>query len=85
VIKACSEALFNAYGVCINSADPYLPIFKTLKNKDFSINDKIPKLMFTILNGGKSLSSKVRFSKFFIIMDISPSDSIDPIEVFLKL
>lgn len=34
--------------------------------------DKVPKLMFTILNGGKEAGSKVKFSKFFLIFDVKP-------------
>ena len=49
--------------------------------------EKIPKLMLTILNGGKELGSKVKFSKFYIIIDIKPQDSahIDIHEVYMKL
>ena len=37
--------------------------------------DKIPKLMFTILNGGKENNSKVKFSKFYLILDFLPEDT----------
>ncbi len=30
---------------------------------------KVPKLMFTLFNGGKALNSKVKFAKFYLIMD----------------
>ena len=45
----------------------------------------IPKLMFTIFNGGKALQSKVRFSKIYLILDIPETESIDVVEVYLKL
>ena len=41
--------------------------------------------MFTLLNGGKALGSKVKFSKFYLILDINASDEIDVVEVFLKI
>lgn len=41
--------------------------------------------MFTVLNGGKALGSKVKFSKFFIIIDVTPNDEVDPMEIYLKI
>jgi hypothetical protein len=72
IVKACSEAIMLAYGVCTNSADPYLSFYKNLKNREFQPTDKVPKLMFTILNGGKALGSKVKFSKFYLILEVTP-------------
>lgn len=48
-------------------------------------SDRIPKLMLTILNGGKDLSSKVKFSKFFLIIGLKPSDDFDASELYLKM
>jgi len=31
-------------------------------------------LIFNVLNGGKEALSKVKFSRFYLIIDISPSD-----------
>ena len=45
----------------------------------------IPKLMFTVLNGGKASGSKVRFSKFYLIMDMRVSDQVDALEVYYKI
>jgi enolase len=49
--------------------------------------DKVPKLMLTILNGGKELGSKVKFTKFYLIFDVKPqeTDQFDIHEVYLKL
>lgn len=41
------------------------------------------KLMFTILNGGKSVSSKVKFSKIYLILGAAKGISI--IDTFLKI
>jgi hypothetical protein len=42
-------------------------------------------LIFNVLNGGKAVSSKVKFSKFYLILDITPEDELDAMEVFLKI
>jgi len=49
--------------------------------------DKIPKLMFTIFNGGKEQNSKVKFSKFYLILALRPEDtaSIDVHSLYIKL
>ena len=41
--------------------------------------------MFNVLNGGKALTSKVKFSRFYLILDISPTDQVDAMEIFLKI
>ena len=51
-------------------------MFKVNMVREFNAGaDKIPKLMLTILNGGKDLQSKVKFSKFYIIFNMRPEDS----------
>ena len=63
-------------------------MFKTNLLRDFRPEtDKVPKLMFTVLNGGKENGSKVKFSKFFLIFDVKPqeSDQFDLHEVYLKV
>lgn len=49
--------------------------------------DKLPKLMFTILDGGKANGSKIKFSKFYLIMDMQPADarSMDILDIYYKL
>ena len=51
------------------------------------MGNAIPKLMFNVLNGGKALASKVKFSRFYLILDVSPEDApeVDALEVFLKV
>jgi hypothetical protein len=43
--------------------------------------------MFTVLNGGKDLSSKIKFSKFFLILGMRPQDAtdIEINEVYIKI
>lgn len=46
----------------------------------------VPKLMFTIFNGGKAMASKVKFSRFYIIMNLKVGDvSIDANLVYYKI
>lgn len=33
-----------------------------------------PRLLLTLFNGGKDSGSKVRFSKFYLIIDLAPQD-----------
>jgi len=37
--------------------------------QELTESTKVPKLMFTIFNGGKAMGSKVKFAKFYLIMD----------------
>ena len=41
--------------------------------------------MFTVLNGGKTLGSKVKFSTFYLIIDINGSDDVDANEIYFKV
>jgi hypothetical protein len=38
------------------------------------IGQTLPKLMLTILNGGKEVGSKVKFSKFYLLIEINIGD-----------
>lgn len=63
-------------------------MFKSNTVKDFRPgNDKLPKLMFTVLNGGKDSGSKVKFKKFFVIFDVNQQDigSVNLQEAYFKL
>ena len=52
-----------------------MPQYKHFNSKDMVPTEVVvPKLMFTVLNGGKALASKVKFSRFYIIMNIKVSD-----------
>ena len=46
----------------------------------------MPKLMFTVFNGGKALNSKVKFTKFYLILNIKVQDvEIDANQVYFKI
>lgn len=38
------------------------------------IGATLPRLMLTILNGGKEVGSKVKFSKFYLLIEINVGD-----------
>lgn len=47
---------------------------------------QVPKLMFTVFNGGKALNSKVKFSRFYVIIDIQgDEEDIDASELYFKI
>jgi hypothetical protein len=63
-------------------------MFKNTTFKDYRFgHEKVPKLMFTILNGGKDLSSKIKFSKFYLIFDFDHEDvpEVDIIRVYFQV
>lgn len=74
-----------AYGACITPADPFISFYKYMMDKEYVPGDKSPRLCFTVFNGGKALGSKVRFSKVYLIIDVTPNDDIDATDVFFKI
>lgn len=56
-----------------------------MMDRDFTSTEKTPKLTFTVLNGGKALGSKVKFSRFYLIVDVTAEDEIDATEVYFKI
>ena len=85
-VRACLEAIYYAYGHTVSPDQPCKSIYQTVLQRPLQANTiKVPKLMFTVLNGGKALNSKVRFSKFYLILDVNVSDQdIDASEVYFK-
>lgn len=42
--------------------------------------------MFTVFNGGKAFNSKVKFSRFYIIIDIKgDEEDVDATEIYYKI
>ena len=41
--------------------------------------------MFTIFNGGKAIGSKVKFSRFYLIMNVKATDTQDALELYYKV
>ena len=84
IIRACSEAILYSYGQTVNPASPYSALYRYLRNRD--LTSGVPKMMFNVLNGGKALGSKVKFSRFYLILDVQAEDTeVDALEIFLKV
>lgn len=74
------------YGKIITPEAPYHSLFSFMNSREISLKGlKVPKLMFTILNGGKTLGSKVKFSTFYLIIDVNGSDEVDANEIYFKI
>ena len=54
----------------VDAPDSKTPSKDTASN----IGAGLPKLIIDVLNGGKDVGSKVKFSKFFLIIDVNPMD-----------
>lgn len=63
-----------AYAKASNSQYMYKGLFKMNMLREFKPDDNIPKLMISILNGGKESGSKVKFAKFYLIFDFTGTD-----------
>jgi enolase len=72
VTSAVSQSLFYAFASAQNPRSPFQSIFKQTTLRQMKQSDRSPSLMFTVLNGGKDLSSKIKFSKFFLILGMTP-------------
>jgi hypothetical protein len=67
---------------------PFEAMFKNTLFRDYKFGlETIPKLMFTVLNGGKDLNSKIKFSKFYLIFDFDYEDVADKNihEIYFKM
>ena len=73
------ESLWYAYGHAMTPELPSKSLYQMLWAREMTPTTlQVPKVMFTILNGGKAMSSKVKFSRFYIIMNLKVQDvSID--------
>jgi hypothetical protein len=47
----------------------------------------VPKLMFTVFNGGKAIKSKVRPRRFYLILSMKPEDTetLDALTIYYKV
>ena len=41
--------------------------------------------MFTVFNGGKAIGSKVKFSRFYIILNVKAQESVDVSDLYYKI
>ena len=75
ILSRCAlEAIQYAYGRAMSPAMPCDSLYRYFYQQAFNECQRVPKLMFTVFNGGKALGSKVKFSKFYVIIDVQPTD-----------
>lgn len=86
-IRSCLESLWYAYGHAMTPELPSKSLYQMLWAREMTPTSlQVPKVMFTILNGGKAMSSKVKFSRFYIILNLKVQDvSTDANLVYYKL
>jgi len=71
VVRCALEALHFAYGAVTQPESPVKAYYTEMWGNELELHRvQVPKLMFTVFNGGKALNSKVKFSRFYIIIDI---------------
>ena len=81
------EALYFAYGHVTSPEMPSRSLYSNLQSREMTPTGvTMPKLMFTVFNGGKALNSKVKYTKFYLILNIKVQDvEIDANQVYFKI
>lgn len=86
VTSAVSHALFYACAKAMDSQFPYLQMYQANMLRPLQLpfvdpaseaqgtGKSLPKLIINVFNGGKELGSKVKFSRFYLIIDVNPYD-----------
>ena len=87
ISRVVFEAVLYSYGKVMTPDAPYFSLFNFLNARDIALSTlKSPKLMFTVLNGGKALGSKVKFAAFYLIIEVLPNDeTADATEIYNKV
>ena len=74
-IRGCLEALWFSYGHSVTPELPTHALYQQVWSQDINpATVTVPKLMFTVFNGGKALNSKVKFARFYVIMNVKVQD-----------
>ena len=74
-IRGCLEALWFSYGHSIAPELPSRALYSQVWQHEMNpMSVTVPKLMFTVLNGGKAANSKVKFARFYLIMNLKVQD-----------
>jgi len=89
-VKAVLEALQASFGKIKNPEAPALTLYEhqTLRQIPGDSNPSVPKFMFTLFNGGKALGSKVKFARFYLIMQHELEDlqgGRDALQIYYKV
>jgi len=89
-VKAVLEALQASFGKIKNPEAPALAMYEqqTLRQIPGDANPIAPKFMFTLFNGGKSIGSKVKFARFYLILQHEMYDlqsGRDALQIYYKV
>ena len=69
------EALYYAYGHVTSPEMPSRSLYSSLQSREMTpTGTNMPKLMFTVFNGGKAMNSKVKFTRFYLILNLKVQD-----------
>lgn len=88
ILNSVSHALYYGVTKALNQQMPFEAMFKNTTFKDYRYgHETVPKLMFTVLNGGKELNSKIKFSKFYLIFSFDHEDlpEVDIEQTYFKI
>lgn len=80
IVKACSEALMYAVAKCYSPNNLHEGFVQSFYPRDEEVEGtRNTKLLINVLGGGKSTTSLVKFSKFFLIIDAATAS--DPYKI----
>lgn len=80
------EAIHFSYGQVACPENPAAAYYEEMWGKELDMTATSPKLMFTIFNGGKAVNSRIKFTKFYLILDVRTTDiDIDATEIYFKV
>ena len=80
IVKACSEALMYAVAKCFSPNNLHEGFVQSFYPRDEEVEGtRNTKLLISVLSGGKSTTSLVKFHKFFLIIDAATAS--DPYKI----
>ena len=87
MVRAVLEAVGYAYGHVVTPELPVKALYSNMQQKAMaSATTAVPRMMFTVFNGGKALGSRVKFSRFYLILNIKAADrAIDALDLYYKV
>lgn len=86
VLRCALEAIHFSFGQVTNPENPCASYYNEMWGKEFDTSVPIPKLMFSIFNGGKEYNSRIKFTRFYVILDVKPTDvDMDATEIYFKV
>ena len=82
IIRACSEAISYGVAACYDRTNLYEQFYRRLRGGGIQASENVTSAVFTLLNGGRAVNSKVKFATFYLIAE--PASHEDFVEVFRK-